>query len=175
MKTLSILLSLFVLYHCTLHADSGWQNTTWGMALDEVHQAYPKAVKKDPPGEYIQKGSDYISPLRLSEYDLIGKVFFVDFLFDADHKLAGTALGLPATGDLQKGSLEIEYENLRDLLIQKYGKPVNTERRNDGSETTVWNTESTEIRLNYIVSKILGKSGIRLLYLKQQKATLDRL
>lgn len=127
------------------------------------------------PINILKKGKDYFSLLRLTDYKLIGQVFFVDFLFDTEDKLTGTVLGTPQSGALQKGSLEIEYRDLRDLLSQKYGDPVNTEKMDDGSETTIWNAETAEIRLNYTVSKILGASAIRLLYLMKQTDALERL
>ena len=168
-------IALILIISSTLYADEGWQKVKWGMTATEVAAAYPQAEKVAKPGSYSQKGVKYSSPLRLQNYELVGRKFFADFLFDSKSLLAGTVIGTPSVGGLEKGSLDIEYRNLKDLLTQKYGKPTSVEPKQDGAEASVWLSGKTEIRLNYIVSKILGESGIRLLYLKSQEEALDKL
>jgi len=170
MKTRILLIALFLIPIVSTFAENGWQNAKWGMSVAEVQQLFPTAKTVSPPSQYEQKGAKYQCHLRLLGYELIGRDFFVDFLFDSDAKLAGTIVGTP----IEEGSMEMKYKNLKELLAQKYGQPTGIESR-DGGDTVVWLKEQTEIRLNYLVISAVGYSGIRLIYLKQQTDALDKL
>jgi len=175
MKYLHCLLTISFLSGAILKADDGWQKAKWGLKAAQVTELYPDAKKLAKPDTYEQKGVKYSSPLRLPSYDLVGKKFFVDFLFDAKGNLAGTTLGTPVAGGLQAVSLDIEYRNLKELLTRKYGQPSSIEHRAGGGETSVWLAGKTEIRINLTVSTATRESGIRLLYLQIRQEELDKL
>lgn len=172
-----VILNLLLLFSTATIAlsNEGWQKVKWGMTLEQVKKEYPQAILNDPPGIYKQKGVVYKSPLKLKQYVVANRSYFVDFLFAPDGAFAGATLGTPKDGGLQKGSLKAEYENLRDLLTEKYGPPIRIKPWGDGSESTFWNTGGTTIRLNHIRSEILGESGIRIVYLEKRLESLDKL
>lgn len=175
MNCLKYILIGLLLSGAVLKAEDGWQKLKWGMQSAQVVELYPQAKRPAKPETYEQKGVEYNSPLRLLGYDLVGKKFFVDFLFDAQGNLAGTVLGTPLAGGLQKESLDIEYRNLKELLTRKYGPPTKIEVRAGGAETCVWLAEKTEIRLNLTVSTAVKEYGLRLLYLRMRAEDLEKL
>ena len=132
-----VLLAIAVQLYLSGPADAGWQYTEWGMTPDQVIAASKGAVSH---GE--AKSSKDGRTLFLLRGDYAAGLFNFDASFGFD---AGTNGLIVVSLTLKNGPVS----RLTDSLIEKYGKPVNTELTGRMVRTTVWRDtkENNVIRL----------------------------
>jgi hypothetical protein len=113
------------------NAQSLWGQTTLGMSVVDLRQAYPEAVEIQHEPTRRGGTSDYWQ----LKTDIAGESFTVSFFF-REHRL-DSAIVAPVTTDPAKRSTLVS--TLRQALTQKYGAVANQQDiQGTFSQGTVW-------------------------------------
>ena len=125
----------------SLEADLGWSNVNWGMNLQQIIEAYPKAELLAEPNVYTHNNQKFAAPLTIRKFPLLNQFYEMDFVIDSANHLTGVIFGLK-----NNNSLEAEFSDLANFLMQKYGSPETSRNGN----SLQWKQSGTEITLNYV-------------------------
>jgi hypothetical protein len=153
----------------TISADepvAGWNLARWGMTTAEIQAVYPN-TKKVKPGRWHFDGRTYHGDVALAESIRVGGYDFkVRFLMDDSERLAGVQL----TKEFVSG--DSAFNTVKELLIQKYGKPTVETNDSDTDITghvnvhrkSAWQSAKAQIRLGYISLPLISWSDVILSY-----------
>jgi hypothetical protein len=141
----------------------GWNNIKWGMTLAEVRALYPGAA---------QEHNDYWTHLALPAVKIDGVPFGVTASAPkGSDKITLVSLdcsfGIPPDPRWQLCGGPSDFETLKTLLIQKYGRQKNEEHKvfyNDLIHLFLWVFPSTSIELQLSQTEgapNLGSIGIQ--------------
>ena len=148
--------------------EAGWNKAQWGMTPQQIAQAYPEARALAKPEDFKLVGENFIAPLGIDRFDLAGGIYKVRFLMDAKNTLGGVILARDS-----QFNLTAEANTLEKLLIQKYG-PFSDVKETNG-RSVAWSRQGVTITLNNIVEPTIQLYGIRLIYLRPNTKSLDKL
>jgi len=148
---------------CDKKPPGGWDRVRWGMRASEIQTAYPVATthKRETydDGRYCD--------LTLAGTSIAGYDFTVHFLMDNSDRLDEVALIKEFEKDTSFGEGKTAYDTVKDLLIQKYGKPT-TEKSELARILTfsaVWHVSTARISLSYFPMLLTGRAPfIKLTY-----------
>ena len=146
---------------------AGWDRTRWGMSSSDIQKAYPEA-KPDKRRTYNLGGRMYYSDLALPGIRVGGYDFTVRFLMAKSDALTAVQLGKDFDKDMSSG--KIAYDTVKELLIQKYGRPT-TEEHSDSTENlrlfkSVWHSSNAQITFKYVSIPPTQACFINLTYAK---------
>jgi hypothetical protein len=144
----------------------GWSKAKWGMTEREILKAFDGQVKRFGKGEPRHRAGVGIDALEVA-----GVKFNVSMGFGTEDKLE-TVLFEPA--DQMMHSLAVELgrvpaqvladetddtvQRVKNLLIQKYGRPWEFADPVTGSSDLKWTFPTTEITLSRLDSRIPGRA-----------------
>jgi len=132
----------------------GWTAAKWGMTDAQILAALPgQAVRLDPP-EKLNRSS-----VHIPELDVAGTKFHVYFTPDKDGLLSSvlfSPIGSPAQG------LDAVFQELQNLLVDKYGRPWKTDEQ--GNSEIQWSFPTTVITLSRIKVSGFGTQFVHLQY-----------
>jgi len=127
----------------------GWGNFKWGMSEDDVKRAEKKVEAGD--GKQVQ---NYYFPLILKGVKIADVDFVANFRFDNSSKTLNAVSLIPPR---DKGNI-ILFDEVFDLLLTKYGKPVKDETdKSISTRKAFWTIDKTKISLSHA-----GGEGINL-------------
>jgi hypothetical protein len=172
MNKLLCILSYLCFTSISAHAadDAGWNNAKWGMTSEQIIQIYPEARALAKPEKYEQVGEIFNAVLGIERFELATQIYRIRFLMDAKNVLGGVIL---AHDDQFK--MTVEQATLENLLTQKYGSPSFAEDTRDGGRSVTWTSKGVTITLNNISVPRIDLYGIRLIYLRPNTKSLDKL
>jgi|GEM_PF-679860 len=164
MKKIGFLTFFYIFFLCIqLHAETkdiiGYGKTSWGMSLNEVLTAEPRAVKISQPetfpaGEF--KEGIVLAVIR--NIDIIDEKFDVLFLFNkSTEKLVQVKIKnaiMPVSFNTQL------FQSLEKSLTEKYGPP--TYKSTEGIVS--WKFEKTSIELELMILGFMPGSKIWISY-----------
>jgi hypothetical protein len=150
--------------------DAGWNKAKWGMTLQQVAQVYPEARQLPKPETYKQQGQSFASVLGIERFELAGAIYNVRFLMDASNTLGGVILSRR-----DNITLATDHNVLEKLLTQKYGQPSIAKNDADGGRSVSWTPAGVSITLNHIAIPTIREFAIKLIYLKPNTASLEKL
>jgi hypothetical protein len=113
----------------------GWQNTRWGMTVDQASVALGSEGRRVEPPE---KFKSLYAPLK-SRIQISGSDLEVFLQFSDQTKTLKQVLLRSSTGGLSL------WDTLRDLLTEKYGAPVQIGKDRE------WRFKSTIIELDHLL------------------------
>jgi hypothetical protein len=143
----------------------GWGSTTWRMTEAEILQfLHPEAKPLLPPVEY--RNPTRYSTVGIPEKDIGGRSCAIYFFF-------GNTTGLNEViikpNEINPYSY---YEDLLELLIQKYGAATKNEKINN-TDTSVWQFPSTVVELQKIDAFALDMLLVSIAYRPYVKPDLS--
>lgn len=110
---------IFVLFCCSISTaqEYDFRQVNWGMSKEEV-----RAVEKQEPADEDIGGvqETFAYKTKISSFDS-----YLGYIF-VNNKLSGAGYYIQQEHVNQNDYID-DYNKLKDLLIQKYGKPVNDE------------------------------------------------
>ena len=128
-------------------AQTLWQNTEYGMSVEEIQKLFPSSFIPDPPDKYF----DVIEQLRLNDYIVVNENFYVSFLFK-DNELRHVILTCQNLPNKTRGQLI--FNNLEQSLTAQYGTPFSTKKADSMLGASMWDCNwllgRTDIGLHYI-------------------------
>jgi hypothetical protein len=149
----------------------GWNFARWGMTTAEIQTVYPHAKTVKPDTWHFDRRK-YHGDVALAERIRLGGYDFeVRFLMDDSERLAAV--------QLMKGFKEREFvdgdfafDTVKELLIQKYGKPTVETNKSDKDLTghvnvnrkSTWQSAKAQITLGYLSLPLIRWSGVILSY-----------
>jgi len=160
LRSALILLAAFAGIARAADDPAGWTNAYWGMTVDQVRSAVPASEPLAGPAEertFFCPDRDHplVSPLGVKHLKLATVDWSVFFLF-RDAKLVQVSLRL---NDKDMAGIQL-YSKLRDLLLDKYGRPF---EREDGDKSdppvthkSTWTFPLTSIELAHKDFRDLG-------------------
>jgi hypothetical protein len=142
MKTisLSVLLALAIAGIGLAQQESGWNDTRWGMTVEQVKHLYPSAQSFEQPNNHNQG-------LVLNGFKISNENYDLRFFFDEKGTLSEVDLDL-VTPRSQLAISEITASSLRAKLTEKYGQPDFVERGD--FQSWKWNKPQLNIALDYV-------------------------
>ena len=157
---------------------NGWSKAKWGMTEEQILQAFGGEVVREPSA----KDDSFFAPIAIPTTKIGQFQFTVRFRLDpGTHQLCEVAL-LPVeqmynyTGSRVNATPEVVFDELKELLTQKYGKPASTGPVYSGTvkvddDSAIWRFPSAKIELTYIRPLTLGNL-IALDYVKNENTEL---
>jgi hypothetical protein len=159
MRTLSLVIAVALVVACSKAPVGGWDRVRFGMRASEIQTAYPAATthKRETydDGRYCD--------LTLAGTSIAGYDFTVHFLMDNSDRLDEVAL----IKEFEKDPSKTAYDTVKDLLIQKYGKPTTDkfEMTRILTFSAVWHVSTARISLSYFPKILTGPAPfIKLTY-----------
>ena len=154
---------------------NGWQNTRWGMSLEEVLQALGDKAKI-PRAPRQAKSSDEAA--YIPSYKVSGCDFRVSFhLHKTTKKLLFVMLKLK-----RKQAASNCHHQIRLLLIEKYGQPIFEDKDKRSKKiisvsTGEWQVDTTKISLiaAFVKTSKIALDVVVLSYRQMLKSDLDKL
>jgi hypothetical protein len=114
----------------------GWTKAKWGMTEAELLAAFPgQAARLDPPDK--NTGCRVV----IKDFTLSGVNFQVYMMPDPDGRLSSVLLQ-PAKSDDQTDQL---FQDLQNLLVQKYGRPWKTAEGNNAEIQWTFKTSTVTL------------------------------
>lgn len=110
---------LLLCWHAS--AQTLWQDTAYGMSVEEVRAVVPGAVSPTNPNS-LQDGAEEL--LRLESFELVGEAFKGEFFFK-DDKLVQVSFYLPEGYSANAGRRI--FDSLTSALRAKYGQELSRE------------------------------------------------
>jgi hypothetical protein len=137
-------------------AMTGWDRARWGMNVSEIQATYPATHS-------TRAGLELNSTTTIAEYD-----FIVQFVMDKSDRLRAVELrktfdkdahenqklaniARDVAQDLADMNASTAYDTLKELLVQKYGRPT-TEHSKDRDHVyrgSVWHVPNAQIHLSF--------------------------
>jgi len=157
---------------------NGWSKAKWGMTEEQILQAFGGEVVRVPSA----KDDGFAAPIAIPTTKIGRSQFTVRFRLDpGTHKLCEVLL-TPVeqtsnyTGSRVNAMPEVVFDELKELLTQKYGKPASTGPVYSGTfetanDSAIWRFPSAKIELTYTRIITLG-NYILLHYVKNEKTEL---
>lgn len=136
---------ILALIQTVFAADPSFRGFYWGDSIDKVKAGEKSEFKKD---DYYAEGKMYrlfySTEIESYKCNLI-------YFFDTDKKLIS---GTYSFQDSVSGVAEYLWmvDKLKNLLTEKYGKPINFEQKMMSTDIT-WKTQDTIIKLTYYNTK----------------------
>jgi hypothetical protein len=135
MKTLLLVLTLAAASAST--GNCGWADTSWGMTVADVQRLHPDARPPSNPKEQ--------DALMIRNFTVAADPYTVRFFFDARGGLKEVTLIRDSKEEVIY-RLQIAQQDLKNLLVQKYGQPTSIDEDKLGC---MWSTPGLLIRLEY--------------------------
>jgi hypothetical protein len=138
----------------------GWQNTRWGMTVDQAAVALGNQGRRvEPPEKFKNHYAPLKTKIQISGYDLDVLLQFSD-----QTKTLQQVLLKSSTGGLSL------WATLRDLLTEKYGAPIQIGKARE------WRSKSTIIELDHLlIPGIIEQVSIRYYPASQYKDEKQKL
>jgi hypothetical protein len=96
----------------------GWQDTSWGMSIEEVQKAVPQAKRlKDKP----DKGN--VFALSIEKYKIGDQVYDINFRFNAVEPRKLNMVSVARAGNMDPVKYLKAFDDLEKLLTEAYGAP----------------------------------------------------
>ena len=140
----------------------GWGKVKWGMTVAQAKAAAPEARASDGKSEKSTRYTErlVIDRLRIGDMEMTASIYTLR----ESERVKEVGLTLPDGINTTNGS----FEQLRNLLTQKYGKPTR-EEPNERSEVTIvnsatWVFPSTVISLLWVQVKGIAFETLTLQY-----------
>lgn len=144
----------------------GWSKAKWGMTEDQILQAFgAEAVRLEPPEKVSDVPVHIAVPIQLA-----GVPFRALMIPDEDGKLSSVLLAPVHTSD----ETDVLFQNLKELLSQKYGHPLLTTQEGHFTEV-LWLAGSTVITLSRVVLPLTSEQRIVSLKYAPKSVDLDHL
>lgn len=144
----TLLAIFFVLGPVAAHAQVLWGGTEYGMTVDQVKAAVPKAV----PPHMASHIKDAKEQLQLEEIELVNKRFVASFYF-ADGKLVQVTLRLDS--DRTPTGAALTFNSLTEALRAKYGQELAQDNKaGDRSALRLKNTTWLSGRTNITMTML---------------------
>jgi hypothetical protein len=155
---------------------TAWDKVRWGMSEQQVSAAYSQATPLQPEkAARTEDGNSAQSVLQIREFDLDGRKFSVQFLFDAGHKLRTVHLNLLSDNPY---IIDAAFKDLEARLTEKYG-PVAFKSDDDSLGRTLlfrgalyatrgWKLPATTITLAYSRSSAHGERSVSIRYISNE-------
>jgi hypothetical protein len=151
---------------------NGWDKIKWGMTVAQARTLYGAQVQESN-GDGTS--TDYTERLVIPSLAIGDAKMKVSISIDTKSKLIKEVSFAPADQSITR---DVAYAHLKDLLTQKYGRPI-SEEKEPGEETVsssaMWTFPSTVIRLYLIEAKRIAFSILGLSYTATDKKSLDKL
>ena len=148
---------------------NGWSSAEWGMTEGQITNAFK--------GEKLSKGK--MDNLFIPDFKIGRNRFMIVFVMDEQKKLLNRVNIVPVDevpgydGPVINPRPESIYDDVKTLLISKYGQPTNTGATRPGNMAAVWRFKSTTIELD--VSTFSIGTFLTLNYRQNAKGDLDKI
>jgi hypothetical protein len=153
---------------------TAWNEARWGMSENEVSEAFKGQVSPLPPDKAARSedGHSAHSVLQIREYDIDGRKFSVQFLFNSGHKLETVHLSLLSDNPY---ITDAAFKDLEARLTEKYG-PAAFKSDDDSLgqsflfrgalyATRGWRLAATTIELAYSRTSTNGERHVAIRYI----------
>jgi hypothetical protein len=148
----------------------GWANTKWGMTQPQIMNAINDETRKE-----IRKGIN--DSLVIPDFAIGHNRFRVVLSVDEKTKLLRRVEPVDQVpgyeGPVVNSAPDFIFDDLKTLLISKFGPPTNVGATGKGNGTAVWRFKSTTITLS-ITTFSIGRL-LTLNYVPTEKGNLDGL
>lgn len=148
---------------------TGWNNTRWGMTVDEVIKTLKgKAELVDKPNKTVSpsKLGPVLTLARITNIEINAEAFQVFFHFDEIQK----KLVRVVVSSKENAPPESQFISLENMLMSMYGKPASSEDNKDptvgGTFKRSWIFPSTTVEIQYGQFKNLGMNMLMIIYTK---------
>ena len=148
----------------------GWSKSKWGMTEKQVRDAFKEEAV----------GSESANNLTIPDYRIGRSRFKVAFVMDERTKLLNRVNIIPVDGGpgydgpvVNTGPENI-FDDLKTLLISKYGQPTSAGATRPGNSAAVWKFKSTTINLDISTLGGVGRF-LTLNYRQNAPGDLDRI
>ncbi len=147
----------------------GWRQARWGMTESQILEAFKgEAIRLDKVDK--SPGDNLYASVGIINFNISGKLFYVRFLMDDYNKV------LKRIYITYKKASIIDFNNLKTMLIDKYGQPQSVDKDKDSygniyGATWIFATTIIELRL----AEITGHNYINLVYRAKDKGDSDKL
>jgi hypothetical protein len=123
----------------------GWNDARFGMNVQEVQKAYPKArlLKETSRKKFNCR-------LQLDGLQIGADEYTVRFYFDPEDRLSQVGITMADSVKVDVIS-QIATETLRDKLTEKYGAPTSTNKELN-ERSWLWLKEGLVVKLEYVPS-----------------------
>jgi hypothetical protein len=154
-----------------------WNDARWGMNESEVSEAFKGRVASLPPDKAAraENGNSAQTVLRIGEFDIDGRKFSVQFLFNSGHKLETVHLSLLSDN---RYIIDTAFKDLEAKLTEKYG--LAAFKSDDDSlgqsllfkgalhSTRGWKLPATTIELTYSRTSANGERHVAIRYISNE-------
>jgi hypothetical protein len=167
-RILALFMTLTVCGCTDSSTSTAWNNTTWGMKIDDLRRVVPETVKLKTPQTFIGGEARF----GVENFILYGRPFTVYFIISESDGLKEVVLR-PAKSE----SPSMVFSELERLLTEKYGKP-NVAQGLPGIQSfqrrsILWNLKQMTITLNYLQSESVEFTALS--YSPPKKGDLNKL
>lgn len=157
---------------------TGWGKIKWGMRVDEAKVALGDQAKPESEGSPY---TTYPSKLRLQGVQIGNETGYAQIQTrrESDLVCMVTLVAAPPGAEKTPGQRAAIFEELKAMLVEKYGPPVNSDRKPSGSgfvdATVTWIFPSTSIRLLWSDESKYHIGHVAIEYKSVDKKALDTL
>ena len=124
-----------------------WQNTKYGMTVNEVKSLYPNSVTLNRPNLFIYSGAKGL--LELNNIEIVSQMFKATFYFSANNNKL-EQVTLECTDKITEHKGKLIYNSLLEVLISKYGNPITKGKNLVLISSATWLSGDTNISLNLL-------------------------
>ena len=154
---------------------NGWGRIKWGMTVAQAKVVYGSQVLV-PDATHKSQSTKFVDRLLIGSFN-VGDTKMqvsIETLPNSD-KIREVTLSLPASSP--RASRSSAYDDLRNSLTLKYGRPSHVEKKDDDilSESATWTFPSTVITLYHVESNSIAFGQLGLQYTATDKKALDAL
>ena len=152
LKKIAIASLCLLLPVLALAKGEGYGKTTWGMTPQQVISAEASRANLIEPQKYT---GNMWGKAQINTVTIGSSQYTVNFVFDESDQLVQT--NVVSQEQNNPGIAELNFENLNQLLTQKYGNPLFK-----GKDSVTWKTPDTTIELSkLIIPRVVAQVNIR--------------